>query len=383
LLATVATLQTTVKQLTTDLAAKSSENQALKQLLRTIEDNDFDLKLAKAKMAEQTERIEKYRLKIKELKTQLEGRQLETESQEISRDSDGWRCSVPSPANIADAEAPYHPAAPQSSKVPSGEEDCERVACKDVESEPSEAKCDAPELAYSNLEGFIKGCCYDTAMIHDDSSVQVAFKFAPLDTVSGILWLYLGNTSPDTLLDLSVELITPHGLLLSLEYEGKRETELQPKQKQDLKIAYSITEVFITPPVLLVSFVKAAVLVRLKLKLPVVITRFLQPCSLLNSLQFDVKWQSFSKERRASVVLRPSIESIDQLGWTMRLSNHFKVLTNSSSLDHCKVLSAAYNANSVVLVCLELPEGSLRVTGKPDKLVDATFNLLRELLEGK
>lgn len=240
-----------------------------------------------------------------------------------------------------------------------------------------------PAFNFSNMEGFANGCCYDTAIIYEDSFVQIGFKHVPTDNIKGVVWLYLGNKSQSSLTDLDYQLISPQGLTSLLSIEGRREQSLIPRQKQDFKVTYRLTKIFKSAPVFQVSFSAETHPMSLSLKMPLVISRFLTPCNLLSQKNFDIKWATFPQEFKQSLVLRSSIKSLEELIVAMRLAGHFKVFTEAVSLEDCIVISAAYSGKSAVLVRLDLTQSLLKVTGRPHDLVESTMELMQEVLEAR
>jgi hypothetical protein len=390
------------------LETQKSENAVLKQQLEACEATHLELDAAARKAnAEHSGALEKYKLKMKAVKRQLEACKQELEEQSETKIraldvSPVERCSsipfpmqdlspeftqsiddlrqrlslgvIPTKSNVESLTA-----SPTSSEVPPSQ----RWDFSQFEVMLADPKPKQTASIFDNLEGYAFGCCYDTAIIYEDVSVQVGFNFAPADVYSGKVWLYLDNKAEVPLMNLDCQLMGPQGLTVSLEYEGKREQLLYPRQKQDFKISYKVTKIFKSSPSLQITFTHNSTPVFLNLKLPIVISRFLQPCNLLSAKNFDIKWGSYTDEHQASVALRPSIKTLDELVWTMRLSSHFKVISDSASIVSCKVISAAYSGKNAVLVSLDLEQSSLKVKGTPRELVEATFMLMREVLEAR
>jgi hypothetical protein len=388
--------------------AQKSENATLKQQLQAYEATQLELDAAKKTNAEQSGALEKYKLKIKAVKKQLEAckKELEELSETKSRALDATplehspSISYPmkgptqeytqsigdlrqrlslggtSTENKAESLSDSCPSPTSSEVQPSRRLDFFQFEVMLADPTPM-----LTALIFDNLEGYSLGCCYDTAIIYEDISVQVGFKFTPADACSGVVWLYLDNKAETPLMNVDCQLMGPQGLTVLLEHEGKREQLLYPRQKQNFKISYKVTQIFKSSPSFHISFTHNSAPVLLKLKLPLVISRFLQPCNLLSTENFDLKWGSYADERQAYIALRPSIKTLDELVWIMRLSSHFKVISDSASIVNCKVISAAYLGNSVVMVCLDLEQSSLKVKGTPRELVEASFALIREVLE--
>lgn len=237
-------------------------------------------------------------------------------------------------------------------------------------------------LAYDNLEFFANGCCCDTSVIYDDDYVQVGFKLESEDFTSGVVWLYLGNKSQLPLQNIDCKLLETPGLTTSLDSDG-RGGEVQSRDKFDFKLNYRFTSYFKSPPVLQVSFTINSIATALNLKLPLVSSRFLQP-SVFTPKEFEAKWLSCSKsERQCLIMLRSSIKTLEDLIWVMRLSNHFQVITDASTLLNCKLVAAAHSGIKTALVKLDLEANSLRVSGSHADLIEVTEHLLREVLEGR